>query len=81
MEESASLEPPELKHPLAVHCDSLPVDSTGGDAPDRVLVGGLVAVLVAAAVETRLDVESDQKLIIADVKFVKHGLVGCPSEV
>ena len=66
MEESTSLEPPELEHPLAVHCDSLPIDSTSGNAPDRVLVGGLVAMLVAAAVQTRLDVESGRKLIKSD---------------
>ena len=66
MEESAGFEPPELEHPLAVHCDSLSVDSTSGDASDWVLVSWFFAVLIAAAVETRLDVESSKKFCKSD---------------
>ena len=49
LEQSTSLELPELDNTLAVHCDGLPVHSTGGDTSDRVLMRRPLSMLVAAA--------------------------------
>ena len=49
LEQSTSLELPELDNTLTVHCDGLPVQSTGGDTSDRVLMRRPLSMLVAAA--------------------------------